>query len=71
MFIKNNWFKICLIILAIILIGIIYSSFSLNRKANIVMFCTKQYDDRATLSSSNTYFGYPDQCLNKINNLIK
>jgi len=70
MFIKENWFKICLLLCVIILVGIIADNFSRARKANILMFCTKQYDDKAALSSPNTYFGYPDQCLNKINDLV-
>ena len=71
MYIKENWFKICLLILILILFNVINTSISRGQDAKIVMFCTKQYDDKATLTSPNTYFGNPEQCLNTIKNLIK
>lgn len=69
-FIKEGWFKIGLLILGVVFAYIISTALSRNREANILMFCTKQYDDHATLTSANTYFGSPDECLNNIKKRI-
>ena len=68
---QQNYFKIGVLILVVVFIYIINLNFSRNREANILMFCTKQYDDKATLVSANTYFGNPQTCLNGMVTLIK
>ena len=70
-FIKENWFKIALLILLIVLVNIISITLSQNRKANILMFCVTQYDKNAVGSSPNTWFGFPDNCLAKFNSQIQ
>lgn len=67
----KNWFKVGILILTAILIYIVATNLSQNRKADILMFCVKQYDDRATGVSPNTWFGLPDTCLGRFNTLIK
>lgn len=62
----KNWFQICLILLGIVFIYIVQTNLTINRRANILIFCTKQYDDRSVLNSPNTYFGFPNECLNEI-----
>lgn len=61
-------------ILFLVVVAIVTCSvglvFQRNKNADILMFCTKQYDDHATLDAPNTYFGDPEQCLNRIKELI-
>ena len=70
-FIKENWFKIGLLILFIILVNIISINLSQNRKANILMFCVAQYDKNVSGAAPNTWFGFPDNCLGRFNTQIK
>lgn len=67
----KNWFKIGILILVVILIYIVSINLSQNRKADILKFCVKQYDDNAVGVSANTWFDDPNNCLGRFNELIK
>lgn len=58
------------VILCAFLVSAISINLSRDRDANILIFCTKEYDTHATLMSSNTFYGDPNQCLNKMRTLV-
>lgn len=63
-------YKFGLLIVLLIVGYFIQSNLAAERKANILMFCTKQYDDHATSDGSHTYFGAPRDCLSNIESAL-
>lgn len=67
---EYNTYKFVLLIVLLIGGYFIQSNIAADRKATILMFCTKQYDDHATSQGPNTYFGAPRECLSNIESAL-
>lgn len=65
--------RIVLAIFALVVVSIItvWYNWSMDRSAQLLVFCTQEYDAHATLDAANTYFGDPIQCLNQMSRSIR